>query len=153
MRRMTASTNPLWPVPGPDARCGGCAWKYDGGRGKPVSRCRRHGDARVDADWAACPAFEAHLDCQDCGACCREAYTAVEVSRGDAFVRKHPDRIVTVEGRLNVVRDGPRCACLVGGSGERYACKVYEDRPRTCRDFTLGSANCLDARRRVGLTR
>jgi hypothetical protein len=34
----------------------------------------------------------------------------------------------------------------------RFHCVIYDDRPRTCRDFTLGSEHCLTARRRVGLT-
>ena len=34
-----------------------------------------------------------------------------------------------------------------------FTCAIYDDRPRTCRDFTLGSDNCLDARRTVGLSR
>lgn len=106
----------------------------------------------MDASWAACPAFTAALDCQECGACCREAYHAVEVARRDPFVKLRPERIVEVDGRLQVARRGPRCGCLDGEAGA-WACAVYADRPRTCRDFTAGSANCVDARRRVGLTR
>ena len=56
--------------------------------------------------------------------------------------------------------DGDRCAALCGGEPDaakpervtRYYCAIYDDRPRTCRDFTLGSAHCLTARRRVGLS-
>jgi hypothetical protein len=44
------------------------------------------------------------------------------------------------------------CAALAGGSGSPYACTVYEARPRACRDLSRGSANCLLARRRVGLS-
>ena len=57
--------------------------------------------------------------------------------------------------RLALARDGERCAALDGGRGpdEPYTCRVYDERPRTCRDFTLGSAHCLTARRRVGLSR
>lgn len=143
--------NPLWPAPAPEGRCADCAWRYVGGRGRAVERCRRHADARVDGSWPACPAFTASLDCQECGACCREAYHAVEVSPRDAFVKAHPDRVVKVDGRLNVLRAGDRCSCLAGTLGA-FACTHYEDRPRTCRDFTRGSAHCVDARRRVKLT-
>jgi len=38
------------------------------------------------------------------------------------------------------------------GAITRYQCTIYDDRPRTCRDFTLGSNHCLTARRRVGLS-
>ena len=34
----------------------------------------------------------------------------------------------------------------------RYHCTIYDDRPKTCRDFTLGGEHCLTARQRVGLT-
>ncbi len=63
--------------------------------------------------------------------------------------------------RFELRRAGDRCAALTGGEleahGERrvatpYACVIYDDRPRTCRDFTTGSAHCLTARRRVGLS-
>jgi hypothetical protein len=69
--------------------------------------------------------------------------------------------------RYEVLRAGDRCAALHGGElvtlttgpgadrGPRRApfrCVIYDDRPRTCRDFTAGSAHCLTARRRVGLT-
>lgn len=144
--------NPLWPEPGPGARCEGCAWRYEGGRGKPVSRCRRHQDARVDGGWPACPAFTEALDCQTCAACCREAYHTVEVSRRDPFARAHRGLLVEEFGRLNLRRreDG-RCPCLEGAPGA-WSCDRYEERPRTCRDFEQGSASCLWARRRLGLT-
>lgn len=144
--------NPLWPEPGPPGDCGGCAWRHTGGRGRPVDRCRRHQDRRVDPGWPACPAFEAALDCQRCGACCREAYHRVEVGPRDPFVRLHPGRVVVdpEDGRRVVARAGARCGCLAGE--DPYACVVYADRPRTCRDFAAGGANCLEARRRVGLT-
>jgi Fe-S-cluster containining protein len=51
-------------------------------------------------------------------------------------------------------REGDRCAALAGGTPAepRFRCVIYDDRPRTCRDFTLGSDHCLTARRRVGLS-
>lgn len=143
--------NPLWP-PGragvaPEATCRDCVWRKPG---RQHDRCLRHAGAAVRFDWPACPAHttDAALDCLACGACCREAYHAVEVGRRDPFVRFHPELLVTVDGRLNVRRAGPRCGCL----GEDYRCSVYADRPKTCRDFERTGANCVEARRRVGLT-
>lgn len=143
--------NPLWPAPGPEGRCVDCAWHYLGGRGKPVDRCRRHHGETVDPRWPACPAFTTGLDCLTCGACCREAYHAVEVGRRDPFVRLHPERISELDGRLQVTRCGERCGCLEGELGA-FHCVVYADRPKTCRDFPLGGQSCVEARRRVGLT-
>jgi hypothetical protein len=143
--------NPLWPAPGPAGRCKECVWRWLGGKGTPVDRCRRLGNERVDPRWPACPAFTARLDCADCGACCREAYHAVEVGRRDPYVRLHPDRVVEEDGRLVVKRAGPRCGCLTGEIGT-FACVTYADRPKTCRDFPMGGQSCVEARRRVGLT-
>jgi hypothetical protein len=69
----------------------------------------------------------------------------------DAFVKRHPDRVVRVDGRLNVCRRDGICGCLAPQDGE-WPCVVYADRPKTCRDFEMGSANCVDARQRMGLT-
>jgi hypothetical protein len=133
-----------------DARCGACAWRSN-------ARCRQ-ANARVDPSWPACERFEAALDCQTCGACCRAAYHSVEVSRRDPVVKAHPALIVDRGDYLEIRRNGDRCAALTGGAIDergittRYHCAIYDDRPRTCRDFTLGSAHCLTARRRVGLS-
>jgi hypothetical protein len=158
-----AAARPLWtgvvapPAPHPSGlpagdatgSCGGCAWRTG-------SRCRQ-AEARVDAAWPACERFEAALDCQTCGACCRAAYHSVEVSRRDPVVKAQPALVVDRGSYLEIRRNGDRCAALEGGivaagALTRYHCSIYGDRPRTCRDFTLGSAHCLTARRRVGLS-
>ena len=144
--------NPLSVEPGPvGAQCGGCRWRVLGGPGPKVDRCLRHGRQRVSVEWPGCAAHTTQLDCLECGACCREAYHAVEVGPRDPFVRIHPERVTTVDGRLNVERRDGVCACLAPIDGQ-WPCTVYNNRPRTCRDFTLGSANCVDARVRLGIT-
>jgi Fe-S-cluster containining protein len=142
-------------LPATDAAgsCGTCAWRHDS---RGASRCR-HAGARVDPTWPACERYEAVLDCQSCGACCRAAYHSVELSRRDPAVRAHPELVVDRGTYLELARSGDRCAALAGGEPEhdritRYRCTIYDDRPRTCRDFTVGSEHCLTARRRVGLT-
>ena len=126
--------------------CGECAWQRPF-RGRP--RCLQAA-RRVETSWPACERFEPELDCQDCGACCREAYGRVELSRRDPFVRLHPELLERIDGRLVLDRKDGRCPALEGDGP--YACRCYEDRPRTCRDFERGSLNCLEARRRVGLS-
>jgi len=140
---------PARPVGATVATCGTCVWRNN-------ARCRQ-ANAKIDAAWPACERFEAALDCQTCGACCRAAYHSVEVSRRDPVIKAHPELIVDRGSYLEVRRAGDRCAALEGGLVEhgtttRYHCSIYDDRPRTCRDFTLGSAHCLTARRRVGLS-
>ncbi len=144
------------------ATCGTCAWRFVGGRGKAVARCRRGETPRVDDAWPACEGWEPDLDCQTCGACCREAYGSVTISRREPFVKKHPELVVVRETYVEVARTGPRCAALAGGPASvdepfdprrPYACTVYDDRPTPCRDLQRGGEHCLTARKRVGLSR
>jgi hypothetical protein len=133
--------------------CADCAWSFvDRGR----RRCRHAPKARLPEGAPACTRFEpaAELDCQTCGACCREAYDSVEISSREPVNRRHPELVVVLDTHRKLRREGERCAALAGGRtpAEPYACTIYEDRPRTCRDFTRGSGHCLEARRRVGLS-
>jgi Fe-S-cluster containining protein len=147
----------------PDRTCGGCAWRLPPAGGKRP-RCRQAG-ATIDDAWPGCERWEPALDCQTCGACCREAYGAVAVGARDLVRTRRPtyvvDRGAAGAHRYELRRDGDRCAALAGGeitadgdrrTRARFSCVIYDDRPRTCRDFTLGSAHCLTARRRVGLS-
>jgi Fe-S-cluster containining protein len=155
----------------PRETCGTCAWLYVGGRGGAVARCRQtappNGDgARTSPDRRACAAWEAPVDCRDCGACCREAYHSVTVSVRDPVVWQQPDLIVRSGHRFEIRREGARCAALVVGAparpnddrpsaarrGSAYSCAIYEHRPKPCREFAANGRHCLDARRRVGLT-
>jgi len=152
--------------------CGSCAWLYIGGRGPGVERCRQAGaesapeGRRTSRDERACERWERPVDCQSCGACCREAYHSVTVSVRDPVVWKQPALIVRHGHRFEILRNGPRCAALhdrreesaappsqdQGGPLPTFACTIYDDRPRACRDFEAGGRHCLVARRRVGLS-
>ena len=136
-----------------ESHCQDCAWAF---RSRNTWRCRHAPGRSLPDNAPACMRFEpaADLDCQTCGACCREAYDSVEVSRRDPVNRLHPEliRIETTHRKLR--REGDRCAALQGGTlpTEAYGCAIYPDRPRACREFERGSAHCLEARRRVGLS-
>ena len=143
-------------------RCGSCAWQYLGGRGRAVLRCRQSADRdgvgrRISAELPACDRWEAPVDCQACGACCREAYHSVTVSVRDPVVWRQPDLIMRQGHRFEIRREGERFAALAvepgpAPTGRRFACSIYADRPLACRDFQAGGRHCLDARRRVGLS-
>jgi len=161
LRRRGAAVHPLGFALGPpDQSCGSCAWRYRGGRGPAVDRCRQSvgevGDGRrVRPEDPACDRWEPPVDCLQCGACCREAYHAVSVSMRDPVVWKHPGLIVRDGHRFSILRAGACCAALErepDATAARYHCRIYEDRPRTCRDFERGGRHCLVARRRVGLS-
>jgi hypothetical protein len=166
--RGPAGTHPLGFALGAETEsCGSCAWRYRGGRGTAVDRCRQSvgevGDGRrVRPEYPACERWEPPVDCLTCGACCREAYHSVSVSMRDPVVWKQPGLIVRDGHRWSVMRAGDRCAALEDGpppgqpaspGGRAYHCRIYEDRPRTCREFEQAGRHCLTARRRVGLSR
>lgn len=52
------------------------------------------------------------------------------------------------DGRMRC--DGDRCTALAGTLGVEVGCRVYEDRPLVCREFTAGSDDCLALRRVFG---
>jgi Fe-S-cluster containining protein len=160
-------------------RCEQCAWVYT--RGINYA-CRQVDSAitgpqhkNIEPQWPACERFEPALDCQTCGACCREAFQTVSVGAREPIRRTHPAMVLdhgtrqelrrTPTTSLDIIADTPaptRCASLGGGDlvqlGTRttvsdYACQIYQARPQSCRSFTAGSESCLVARRRVGMSR
>lgn len=95
----------------------------------------------------------AELDCATCGACCREAFDVVAVAPDDPM-GEHPGLVnAHLDGWRSMRRvpcgGGTRCAALSGPAPWR--CTIYPDRPAPCRELTAGDADCLEARRRVGL--
>ncbi len=161
---MVEARHPLGFDWGPAAQtCGGCAWLYVGGRGAPVARCRQTAravgeGARTEQTFRACARWEPPVDCQTCGACCREAYHSVTVSVRDPVVWQEPALIVRTGHRFEIRRqgeNGERCAALrvaAPPATPRYACTIYDNRPKPCREFAANGRHCLDARRRVGLS-
>jgi hypothetical protein len=128
--------------------CGTCAWR--GVSGDRIV-CQQ-AEGVVEDEWPACERHEPALECQDCGACCREAFHMVRVEPDDPAIHRLPLLVIADGDRFELRRDGDRCAALTGGNGERYRCTVYADRPTTCRDFTAGTSACLLARQRVGMS-
>ncbi len=133
--------------------CADCAWSF---AARGALRCRHVPAIRLPAEPPTCWCWEPEeeLDCLTCGACCREAYHSVEVSRNELVNKRHPELVVIRDTHRKLRREGDRCEALLGGRSalEAYACAIYDVRPRTCREFTRGGENCLDARQRVGLS-
>jgi hypothetical protein len=129
------------------SHCGECAWRSDGGM------CRRAPKRMfVAADERGCAKFEPPFKCEPCGACCRAAYDSVTVAPRDLVRVRHPALVIERQGYRELARAADRCAALDGPQGGPWHCRIYDDRPRTCREFALGGRHCLEARRRVGLT-
>lgn len=133
--------------------CADCAWSFNS---RNHLRCQHAPSIKLAADAPACTRWEptTQLDCQTCGACCREAYDRVEVGAREAVIQQHPELILRTGKTHHLKRTQQRCSALIGGHTpvEAYRCSIYVDRPNTCRAFTQGSDNCLQARRKVGLS-
>lgn len=128
----------------PADHCGQCAWRATSGH------CQQAGQI-VDAALLACEAYEPAFDCQDCGACCREAYHSVTISDGDLVGTRHPALVVHRESYTELRRQDGHCVALENDAG-RFTCTIYQDRPTCCREFENAGEHCLTARRRVGLS-
>ena len=132
-----------------DTTCGSCVWAILAGPGPKVLRCVAENNSRIEREWASCMYFEPSLDCLSCAACCGPAFDVVEVSVKDPVRKLQPEWIAKTDGRFHVLRKATNhCAALQNDN----KCVIYQDRPKCCRDFTKGSANCIFARRRVGLS-
>lgn len=148
-----------------ERHCHDCAWHFKGGPGKPVSRCRQtlNGPTtvatKIDPAGRACDRWEPSLDdgdaCIPCGACCREGFDLVHVRRKERAAKILAEHLQETAYGLSLPRPGGLCVALDGKKETNgpYRCRVYEDRPRSCRDFELAGDACLEARRRVGLSR
>lgn len=137
---------PLLPGATATATCGSCAWRAENGFCMHVVSK----DACRDDD-AACVRHRPQLDCLRCGACCRGAYDAVYMGPKEPVIKRHPE-LVAVHGFVYYLkRQGDRCGALAGAKQGPYACTIYDDRPKTCRDFDNGGRHCMDARRKLGL--
>jgi hypothetical protein len=152
--------------------CGECAWSYRN-EALPRSplRCRQSRLQRrqarlhtrtglVSADTQACVRFEDKLtddSCAPCGACCREGFDRVELSKREP-TRARPllRALVVVDGfGPHLPRPNGACVALAPReprSSAPYRCSIYPQRPRACSDFAVGAEACLLARKRVGLS-
>lgn len=129
-------------------RCGDCVFRSPGGQCRQVAPRR----VTVAVDEPACTRWEGALDCLECGACCRSAFDLVPVGPRERAARMHPELLVKDGSMLSIRRRGDRCAALDGKDGGPFHCTIYEERPTTCRHFERAGRNCLEARRRVGLS-
>ncbi|QKC72269.1 MULTISPECIES: YkgJ family cysteine cluster protein [Mesorhizobium] len=91
------------------------------------------------------------FDCQSCGACCSYSAEWPRFStEDDAQLDRIPEQYVAAD--LSGMRcEGVRCSALSGEIGKSTACGIYELRPDVCRACMPGDAECLMARRAIGL--
>ncbi len=86
-------------------------------------------------------------DCESCGACCAYSWewpTFIGDRDGEDIAPHFVE-----DGRMRC--DGNRCSALAGSIGSSVYCRVYDDRPLVCREFTAGSQACHAVRAHFGL--
>ena len=93
-------------------------------------------------------------DCESCGACCRcfPIFASLADSEREPAIQKEARKLephLRTEGHAYQLFPLPfhkSCAFLK----EDQLCRIYESRPEVCRRFEAGSAQCIEARARVG---
>ena len=94
------------------------------------------------------------LDCQTCGACCfgPEDYVGVTAADVRGLGAQLAARYVVRRGdRVWLKMVHGHCAALHARQGH-FSCRIYSARPAVCRTVEAGSRECLDARRRRGVS-
>lgn len=98
-------------------------------------------------------------DCRSCGACCA-SFVCVDTAPDSTLPPedcweitrpKSDGGAYTVDRYIRRREEDFSCTALEGKIGERVGCRVYEDRPRMCRQFEAGSDRCHAVRRAYGI--
>jgi Fe-S-cluster containining protein len=93
-------------------------------------------------------------DCLACGACCYgpEEYVAVAAPDLRGMSARTAGRfVVQRRDRMFLKMVHGRCAALHARQGH-FSCRMYTERPAPCRVVEPGGRECLDARRRRGIS-
>jgi Fe-S-cluster containining protein len=93
-------------------------------------------------------------DCMTCGACCA-SFVCVDVKPDNPISSKDCWDITkqgetsefTVDRFIKRKEEDFSCVALEGEIGKEVNCRVYENRPRMCRQFEAGSDRCRAVRR------
>ncbi len=88
------------------------------------------------------------FDCKTCGACCAFKWSWPVLLRSRLDAINIPKEMVRTDYPLMKTIDN-RCIALDGKVGKSVCCKVYDDRPNSCRQFEPGSELCREARKKV----
>ena len=112
-------------------------------------------------------AQENELDCLRCGACCRTGHDGRILVPAEDLVRWRRDGRDDLVAQLQpghfgelafATREDGSCVHLGvpasgGAPAQPNACRIYEVRGTTCREFERGSWQCLEFRRDHGIDR
>jgi Fe-S-cluster containining protein len=98
------------------------------------------------------------LDCLTCGACCYQRPGTILVTANDLVRLKRTGRKDILDslepghfGQMAFKMNAAGSCVHHGTTSEPHGCQIYEDRSDTCRDFEMGSWQCLEFRRDKGI--
>lgn len=99
------------------------------------------------------------LDCLTCGACCRTGADGRILIPEEDLLRwrdlgRHDIADAVQPGHFGLVgfaTDGQGACVHLGTEASVNACRIYEMRGTTCREFERGSWQCLEFRREAGV--
>lgn len=97
-------------------------------------------------------------ECETCGGCCA-AFSYVDIAPTDSvsikdswnIFGKGSNKDYLVDRFIKRTSDDFSCTALDGVIGEKVSCRIYKDRPLTCRNFEAGSDRCHAVRRAYGI--
>ncbi len=97
-------------------------------------------------------------DCMTCGACCA-SFVCVDVAPDNPVLssdywditKRGKSGEFTVDRFIKRKETDFSCTALEGEIGETASCRIYENRPRMCRQFEAGSDRCHAVRRAYGI--
>ncbi|EHC79746.1 Ferredoxin [Salmonella enterica subsp. enterica serovar Montevideo str. S5-403] len=102
--------------------------------------------------------------CMTCGACCAYFRVSFYWAEGDDASGRVPASLTEpvtpfLRCMAGTNQKQPHCKALIGTPGENVSCAIYENRPSTCREFSIsgegGEVNeaCNRARARYNIYR
>ena len=106
---------------------------------KVISQANRVSTIQLDSEAVICEAIEnAMKTCSNCAAsCCRfEVFLISDTGVPEQFIQTHDDGMQTMKRSS----DG-WCSAL---NRDSMQCSIYSNRPWLCREFDMGSEDCLD---------
>ena len=85
-------------------------------------------------------------ECLECGACCFSKLATYVRVGGDDYQRlgEKASDLTEFHGNRCYMRmvDGHCAALSIDSAERRFVCRIYADRPATCRDLARGSPSC-----------
>ncbi|ECP4894548.1 YkgJ family cysteine cluster protein, partial [Salmonella enterica subsp. enterica serovar Enteritidis] len=80
--------------------------------------------------------------CMTCGACCAYFRVSFYWAEGDDASGRVPASLTEpvtpfLRCMAGTNQKQPHCKALIGTPGENVSCAIYENRPSTCREFSI----------------